>query len=131
MECLAKCGLHRHIPDSTPQHIFIVPSADPDAPKAAVRVNRSILRKLRRLERLRPEAFEEKDEPLPDFVKAFSTNQFLDYMIRTHNWCRVKVHNLGGGTWNKLRRATAKLSGQDNSARLNMAVLCNAILTPD
>ena len=131
MGCLAMCGLQRRIPDSTPQHIFVVPSADPDTPKGAIRVNRSILRKLRRLERLKPEVFLEKDEPLPDFVKAFSPTQFLDYMIRTKNWSRVRVHNLRKGTWNKLRRAVVRLGLQAGLAGSSDTATCNAILTPD
>ena len=131
IECLAKYRPQKAISESTPSHIFIVPGKTPDAPRGAVRVNRSIMRKLRRLERLRPEAFQDKGEPLPDWVKALSPNQFLDYMIRARKWCRVKVHRLGGGTWNKLRRSAARLSVQGSSARQSKAAHCNAILTPD
>ena len=131
MGCLGKCGLQKAIPDSTPQHIFVVPSNNPDAPQGAVCVNRSILRKLRRLERLRPESFYEKGVPNPAWVKALSPNQFLDYMIRVHKWCRVKVHRLGGGTWNKLRRATAKLGLQMDLVSVPLATKCQALLSPD
>ena len=131
IECLVKCRPQKPIPDSTPTHVFIIPSASPDAPRGSVRVNRSIMRKLRRLERLRLEAFQDKSEPLPDWVKALSPNQFLDYMIRARKWCRVKVHRLGGGTWNKLRRAAAKIGMRSGLARQSKAALCNAILTPD
>ena len=131
MGCLTKCGLQRPVPDSTPKNIFVVPSADPAAPKGAVRVNRSILRKLRRLERLKPEVFLEKDDPLPDFVKTFSPLQFLDYMIRTQNWVRVKMFGLGETLGERgLRRARA-LGLQGDWASLNMAAPCNAILAPD
>ena len=131
IECLAKYRPQKAIQESTPSHIFIVPGKTPDAPRGSVRVNRSIMRTLRRLERLRPEAFQEKDEILPDWVKALSPNQFLDYMIRARKWCRVKVHRLGGGTWNKLRRAAARIGMQSGPARQSKAALCNAILTPD
>ena len=131
IECLAKYRPQKAIQESTPSHIFIVPGKTPDAPRGSVRVNRSIMRKLRRLERLRPEAFHEKDEILPDWVKALSPNQFLDYMIRARKWCRVRVHRLGGGTWNKLRRSAARLSVQGSPARQSKAPPCNAILTPD
>ena len=131
IECLAKYRPQKPLPESTPSHIFIVPGKTPDAPRGSVRVNRSILRKLRRLERLRPEAFHEKGEPLPDWVKALSPNQFLDYMIRAHKWCRVRVHGLGGGTWNKLRRSAARLDLRVGNARQSKAMPCNAILTPD
>ena len=131
IECLAKYRPQKAIPESTPSHIFIVPGKTPDAPRGSVRVNRSIMRKLRRLKRLRPEAFQEKDEILPDWVKALSPNQFLDYMIRARKWCRVKVHRLGGGTWNKLRRAAARIGMRSGLARQSKTAPCNAILTPD
>ena len=131
MECLAKYRPQKAIPDSTPKHIFIIPGATPDTPRGAVRVNRALLRRLRRRERLRPEAFQEKDEPLPEWTQALSPTQFLDYMIRAHKWCRVRIHRLGKGTWNRLRRVTARLSGQGSLARQSKAAHCNAILTPD
>ena len=43
------------LPVSQPSHIWHVPTAKLDAPHRAVRVNRSILRKLRRLQRLHPQ----------------------------------------------------------------------------
>ena len=129
--CLAKYGLQERISDSTPSHIFVLPNANPDAPQRTVRVNRSILRKLRRLERLRPEAFLETPEPQLDWVKALSPAQYLDYMIRTQKWCRVKVHRLDETLRDRLRRVIRTLSLQGNDICLSMAMNCQALLSPD
>lgn len=116
---------------SKPSHIFVLPSADPSAPQQAVRVNRSIMRKLRRLERLRPDVFLKKPEPLPDWVRDLSPTQYLEYLIRVHRWSRVRSYRLGAKWRDKLRHAVEGLVLQGDAGSLRWALTCNALITPD
>ena len=136
--CFAKPALRKTIPDSTPGHIFVVPSVNPDAPQAAVRVNRAILRKLRRLERLRPEVFTQKADLLPKWVKNLTPGQFMDYMIRTQNWCRVRCFGLSrcrGRSRRRRRRVFKARRSQPHAVYLALylgrAASCQALLAPD
>ena len=119
--CFAKLALPR-ITCSQPKHIFVLPTNEADSPLRAVRVNRAMARRLARIARLRPEAFNNKTDNLPDWVRALPAGQYLDYMIRVHKWNRVRVFGLS----TRGRRAN-----KGGVLSLGLAARCNAILMPE
>ena len=115
-----------------PSHIWVAPSANPDAPVRAVRVNRSIMRKLRRLQRIHPPSFFDKPAYRPEGTREeLSMSQYLEYMIRKNKWSRVRVHKLGLTRADLMQRSVGLLCLQGDSAILAMAASCNAPMSPD
>lgn len=120
------------LPVSQPSHMWHVPSAAPNAPARAVRVNRSILRKLRRLERLYPPSYFDGPAYRPEGARPdLSESQYLEYMIRLHRWSRVRTHGLGLRRRDRMLRVIACLDLQGAAASLGLSGICHAPLTPD
>ena len=117
---------------SEPSHIFQLPSADPSAPARAVRVNRSMLRKLRRLRRVHPPSyFNSPAYRLAGPRDDLSTGQYLELLIRLYGWNRVLTYRLG-----RIKRKSIGISRwrfrlKGRAVNLDMAVICNALLSPD
>lgn len=111
--------------------IFELPCSDPEAIPTCIKVNRSMLRKLKRLERLgRAQAFETLPHEMAA-VEGLSPTQYLEYMIRHQTWSRAKVYGLGPSLREKIRAAmtaTALRGSADHLARLEH---CAAPISPD
>ena len=117
---------------SEPSHIFHVPSADPEAPPRAVRVNRSMMRRLKRLQRLRPPS--SFDGPtMGDELRRLGLTmaQYIEYMIRRKKWSRVAVHRLGLSRIALMWRAVNNAALQGDGRSLLRAMACNARIEPD
>ena len=117
---------------SEPSHIFHVPSADPEAPPRAVRVNRSMMRRLKRLQRLRPPS--SFDGPtMGDELRRLGLTlaQYIDYMIRRKKWSRVAVHRLGLSRIALMWQAVNDAALQGDGRSLLRAMACNARIEPD
>ena len=115
-----------------PSHIFEVPSSDVSAPRRAVRVNRSMMRKLRRLQRLHPPSY--FDGPsMGDELKrlGFTMTQYMNYMVRRKKWSRVQVFGLGMRRRDFMGQAFTLLSLRGAAQNFAMADMCHAILEPD
>lgn len=117
---------------SEPSHIFQVPSADPEAPPRAVRVNRSMMRRLKRLQRLRPPS--SFDGPtMGDELRRLGLTmaQYIEYMIRRKKWSRVAVHRLGLSRIALMWWAVNNAALQGDGRSLLRAMACNARIEPD
>lgn len=115
-----------------PSHIWTVPSANPNAQVRAVRVNRSIMRKLRRLQRLHPPSYFDGPAYRPRGTREdLSENQYLEYMIRKHKWSRVRIYGLGLTRADLMQRSISLLCLQGNGTHFAMSAMCNAPISPD
>lgn len=125
-------GLKLKPMSSQPSHIFRLPSSGPCEPPRAVRVNRSMMRKLRRLQRLQPAIRFDGPAYRPIGTRPdLSDAQYLEYMIRRHKWNRVRIHGLGE------RRSVALFKSMTAKRLLGFAtklaapLMCHAPISPD
>ena len=82
---------------STPTHIVHIPSSEPDAPRKAVRVNRAMMRRLRRLVRLRGASYFDGPSVGDECRRlGLTLRQYQDYLIRCQGYSRVRVYGLDG-----------------------------------
>ena len=111
-----------------PSHIFVIPNADGSKPARALRVNRSLARKLARLRRIRPASAFDGPAYRPEGTRPdLNETQYLEYMIRKHRWSRVRIHRLGL-SWREVVK-------QSENAPCDMTfirtLICSAIIAPD
>jgi len=116
---------------SQPSHIFRLPSTNPAVPARCVRVNRSMLRKLRRIQRLRPQDFDGTAYRPAGTRPDLSNSQYLEWMIRKYKWNRVRIHRLGGRRSVALFKCLTARKFRGNSACVGRALLCHAPISPD
>ena len=119
-------------PQSTPTHIVHIPSSEPDAPHKAVRVNRAMMRRLRRLVRLRGASYFDGPSVADECKRlGLTLRQYQDYLIRCQGYSRVQMHGLGWGRLVRMMRAIFCRLLQGDAASLMRAELCAARLSPD
>ena len=128
---LEKAAMPRS-PATEPSHIFQLPSSDASAPARTVRVNRSMMRKLLRLQRLYPPSYFEGPS-LGDELKRLNLTmvQYIEYMIRCKKWSRVRVYGLGAVKSKSSGQAQERFRLRGRAINLEMAGRCNALLSPD
>jgi len=117
---------------STPTHIVHIPSSEPDAPRKAVRVNRAMMRRLKRLVRLRGASY--FDGPsVGDECKrlGLTLRQYQDYLIRRMGYSRLRMHGLGLGRHARVLRSIFCGLLQGDAASLMRAGIYAARLSPD
>ena len=129
--CLAKCSPARQAV-SEPSHIWQVPSANSDAPERTVRVNRSMSRKLRRLQRLHPPSYFDG----PAYRSAgersdLSETQYLELIIRRYRWSRTQVYRLNPTRRDLMWQAVRWAGLQGDALCLLKPATCLALLSPD
>ena len=129
--CLSKGEVSQETMAQAPSNLWLIPSADPSAPPRVVRGSRSILRKLRRIQRMNPEGYFDKPIFKPEGDRELSRTQFIEYMIRVLGWSRVRSYHLGP-TWRDIvLRMFEALAAQGDATCLKRAGSCNAPLSPD
>ena len=117
---------------STPTHIVHIPSSEPDAPRKAVRVNRAMMRRLRRLVRLRGASYFDGPSVGDECRRlGLTLRQYQDYLIRCQGYSRVKMHGLGWDRGARMMRSIFCGLLQGDAASLMRAGLCGARLSPD
>ena len=146
-ECLAQCLSARPLRGaSRGQHIILWPPlerlAGPDAfaapdcqtaPACALRVNRSLARRLRRLaRRCRGEdrfnllRFQQNSD-----ISHLSPGQYLEWMIRVYRWGRTRLYGLNMASRELRHRAVRDGRLQGAVSAFGKAGLCAAPLSPD
>ena len=119
-------------PQSTPTHIVHTPSSEPDAPRKAVRVNRAMMRRLRRLIRLRGASYFDGPSVAGECKRlGLTLRQYQDYLIRCQGYSRVQMHGLGLGRRARMVRSIFCGLLQGDAASLMRAGICAARLSPD
>jgi len=108
---------------------------DDEGPLRAVRLNRSLKRKLARMQRRglvgSPSLRAEESQEESQMEGSLSPTQFLEHMIRTRNWSRVRVYHLGFKR-KDLRRIAVMWTGlQGCHKALAESLMCRAPLCPD
>ena len=117
---------------SMPSHIVHMPSTNPDAPRKAVRVNRAIMRRLRRLLRLREASYFDGPSVSDECARlSLTLRQYREYLIRCQGYSRVQMHGLGWGRHARMLRAILCGLLQGDAASLMRADICAARLSPD
>jgi len=117
---------------STPTHIVHIPSSEPDAPRKAVRVNRAMMRRLRRLLRLREASYFDGPSVSDECARlGLTLRQYREYLIRCQGYSRVRVYGLGWGRLAMVLRSIFCSVLQGDAASLMRAGVCAARLSPD
>jgi len=117
---------------SMPSHIVHMPSSNPDAPRKAVRVNRAIMRRLRRLLRLREASYFDGPSVSDECARlGLTLRQYREYLIRCQGYSRVRVYGLGWGRLAMVLRSIFCSVLQGDAASLMRAGVCAARLSPD
>ena len=121
---------NRPMTQCQPQPRLVRHYGSDDGPCRAVRLNRSLKRKLKRMQRrglIGPATLREEDPEMDDL----SPTQLVERMIRARQWSRVKVYRLGFGR-RDLRRIAVMWAGlQGCAASLAKGMMCLAPLSPD
>lgn len=117
---------------STPSHIFHLPTSEPGAPQKSVRVNRAMMRRLRRLMRLRGASYFEGPSVSAECARlGLTLRQYRDYMIRCRGYSRVRIYGLGLGRRAMMLRSIFCGLLQGDAASLRRSAICGARLSPD
>ncbi len=117
---------------STPSHIVHIPASEPDAPRKAVRVNRAMMRRLRRLVRLHGESYFDGPSVADECERlGLNLRQYQDYLIRCQGYSRVQIYGLGWGRHRRFMRALICAALQGDAASLVRKAICAARLSPD
>ena len=117
---------------STPSHIFHLPTSEPGAPQKSVRVNRAMMRRLKRLIRLRGASYFEGPSVGAECARlGLTLRQYRDYMIRCRGYSRVRIFGLGLGRRALLLRSIFCGLLQGDAASLGRPAVCGARLRPD
>lgn len=117
------------------QHIVLWPSPKGyAAPICALRVSRSLARRLRRL---RTRGYDDEDDfNLLRYQKSTKTDhlsptQYLEWMIRIYRWGRTKIYGLNLGRAELLWLAVSAATLQGPMGCLQKSISCAAPLSPD
>jgi len=114
---------------STPTHIVHIPSSEPDAPLKAVRVNRAMMRHLRRLVSLRGASYFDGPSVADECKRlGLTLRQYQDYLIRRMGYSRVRMHGLG---WAMVLQSIFCEALQGDAASLRRTGICAVRLSPD
>jgi len=117
---------------STPSHLFHLPTSEPGAPQKSVRVNRAMMRRLKRLLRLRGASYFEGPSVGAECARlGLTLRQYREHLIRCMGYSRVRLFGLGWG-----RRARVLWSIfcgllQGDAASLLRPGMSGARLSPD
>ena len=117
---------------STPSHTFHLPTSEPGASQKSVRVNRAMMRRLKRLIRLRGASYFEGPSVGAGCARlGLTLRQYRDYMIRCRGYSRVRLFSLGLGRRAMMLRSIFCVSLRGDAASLRRAGVCGARLSPD
>ena len=118
-----------------PRPRFVIQYGDDEGPLRTVRLNRSLKRKLARMQRRglvgSPRLRSEESQEESQIDDSLSPTQFLEHMIRTRNWSRVRVYHLGWGRKDLQRIAVMSAGLQGCLKALAQSLMCRAPLCPD
>ena len=118
-----------------PKPRFVMQYGDDDGPLRTVRLNRSLKRKLARMQRRglvgSPRLRAEESQEESQIDDSLSPTQFLEHMVRTRNWSRVRVYRLGLTRKDLRRIAVMWASLQGCRRTLTESQMCRAPLCPD
>ena len=115
--------------------VWCLPGDDMSGPTQIVRLNRHILRKLRRLARRRGLArfedgfCEQGDSDIA--LQELSPGQFAEYMIRKEGMSRTHLYRLGLSHAERVLRNVFGLTLRGSDIALRRALSCAALLSPD
>lgn len=117
---------------STPSHIFHLPTSEPGAPQKSVRVNRAMMRRLRRLMRLRGASYFDGPSVGAECARlGLTLRQYREYMIRCRGYSRVRIFGLGLGRRAMVLRSIFYGLLQGDAASLQRPAMCGPRLSPD
>ena len=114
-----------------PRPRFVIQYGDDEGPLRTVRLNLSLKRKLARMQRrglVGSPRLRAEESQIDD---SLSPTQFLEHMIRTRNWSRVRVYHLGWGRKDLQRIAVMSAGLQGCLKALAQSLMCRAPLCPD
>ena len=114
-----------------PKPRFVMQYGDDEGPMRAVRLNRSLKRKLARMQRRGLVGSPHLRAEESQFEDALSPTQFLEHMIRTRNWSRVRVYHLGLTRKDRRRIAVIWADLQGCRKAIAESLMCRAPLCPD
>ena len=110
-------------------------SDESEGPVCKMTMNRRVRRRLAHLQRrgrtVRPKlrlSTAPKEAPTDNHLTVY---QFIDKMIRTQKWSRIKIFNLGLKERERLDEIFKFPGLQGCAASLRRAVMCNAPISPD